>query len=530
MTGKPLQPEAVKKRVQALKSQRYNWDNHYQEIAELMMPNKANFTVLRSPGVKKNVQIFDNTAIHSGELLAGALHSMLTNPNQTWFGLTTGEWDLDQRDDVRTFLQDAVKKMHVQLNRSNFQTEVHELYMDIVYFGTPCMSVEETNEDPVLFFSTKDMANVYIEEDNKGRVKGVYRTFMWTAADIVQEFGDKNLPDRVKKSWEKGDDKKFEIVHAVYPKSLLVEYSNFTYVSQYTIVTGKAEDLKVGSFRQNPYLTPRWMKVSGEVYGRSPGMTALPEAKTINQIVKTTIIGAQKTVDPPVQVPDDGFSYPFVSIPGGVNYYRSGTNDRVETIFNDARIDFGFEAANQHRMRIREAFFVDQLQLNDGPQMTATEVMQRTEERMRLLGPMLGRMQSEFLQPLIDRIFDIMLRRGMFGKVPEVLEGRDLIAQYSSVIAQAQKLSEGQGIQRTIEAIAPIVNAQPEVLDNIDGDKLFRIYGDIYGFPQRAMRDNDKIEELREARQQAQQEAAEREKQAQEATNMSQMAAFAQQG
>ena len=165
-------------------------------------------------------------------------------------------------------------------------------------------------------------------------------------------------------------------------------------------------------------------------------MSALPEVKTINVMTETMIMGAQKVIDPPVQLPDDGFILPIEVVPGGINYYRSGTSDRIEPLFNDTRIDFGFQALEDRRKRIREAYYVDQLQLQQGPQMTATEVLQRTEEKMRLLGPMLGRQQAELLRPLIDRVFEIMLRRGKIDakEFPAVIKGKKITAVFSILL------------------------------------------------------------------------------------------------
>ena len=237
-------------------------------------------------------------------------------------------------------------------------------------------------------------------------------------------------------------------------------------------------------------------------------MVALPDVKTVNKMDEVMLIGAQKVVDPPLQMPDDGFVFPIMTVPGGINFYRPGTSDRITPIFNDARIDFGFQMMGERRERIRKSFFVDQLRLSEGPQMTATEVLQRTEDSMRLLSPVLGRQQSEFLRPLISRVFDIMIRRDMFLDAPQVLEGRSIDFQYSSLIAKAQRVAEGQNILRTMEMVSPFIQLDPSVADNINGDEAFRVIARIHGMDQRIVRDQDEVEERRESRAQAQEEAA----------------------
>jgi len=517
--AKKMTVKQIKEKVEKLKSDRSTWDSHWQELADYILPRKNTVTNKKSPGQKRSVNVLTSIGIQSNELLSGALHGLLTNPNAMWFELTTGDTELDRDDDVRMWLQETTKSMHNVLNNSNFQTEIHELYMDECCFGTSPMYIEENIKD-VVRFSTRFIAEMYIDENNQGVVDQVYREWEWDAAKLVQEFGIDAVGAKVADSFKKGDNQKFCVIHAVYPRTMIDPNAKnvFTYISQYVLPAHDLE-LREKGFREFPYVVPRWSKAAGEVYGRSPGMNALPEIKTLNKMLETTIIGAQKVVDPPLQLPDDGFILPIITEPGGLNYYRSGTNDTIKPVFNDSRIDFGFDVMKDHEKRIREAYYIDQLQLNTGPQMTATEVMQRTEEKMRLLGPMLGRMQAEFLRPLIDRVFGIMLRSGKIDpkQIPAVLSGKAIDVKYSSLIAKSQRLAEGQNLLRAMEALTPFANADQTVLDNIDGDKAFRVIAEVFGLPQEIVRKTKDVQAKRDARAQAQQQALQAEQAKQQA-------------
>ena len=517
-----MTPKQISQRFGVIKAERTVWESHWQDLADYIIPRKNE--IVRKEGVKgrkKGVDLYDNTAMVACELLAGALHGLLTNPNNYWFELSTGDDALDSEDDVRQYLQDLSHQLHAILNNSNFQTEVHELYLDLCCFGTANMTVEE-DEDFVVHFSAKHISEVYLVENSKGVVDEVYRSYEWNARQIVEEFcegiketDEGKLEEVVGKdvvaSLKKGDGKKFEIIHAVYKESL-TEKTPLPFCSQYILIAGERE-LRQGGFRRNPWLTPRWTKVSNETYGRSPGMNALPEAKTNNAMVKAVLKGAQKVVDPPVQMPDDGAVRPTRLIPGAINYYRAGSNDRIEPIFNDTRIDIGVELTRDRQGRIREAFFVDVLQLKDGPQMTATEVNQRTEERMRLLGPMLGRQQAEFLRPLIDRLFDIMERRGLIPEAPGVLQGREVTVKYSSMIAKAQRINEGQDMLRALQACESFLAIDGTAADVINTDAGVRKVWGVYGAPQEVLRNKRETEGIREARAQAQQAALQQQQQ-----------------
>lgn len=506
-----LSVKQIKEKVEKVKAERQTWESHWQEIADYIIPRKNTITSQKSPGQKRSVNVLDSTGIQSNELLAGALHGLLTNPNALWFELTTGDIQLDRQDDVRMFLQKTTKDIHNVLNNSNFQTEIHEVYIDLCGFGTSPMYIEEDSND-VVRFSTKFLAECMIDEDEMGRVNQIYREWKWDAYKLVAEFGLDKVGKKVQDSLKKGDGQKFCVVHAVYPRDMVDprHKSAFKYISQYVLPEENLE-LREAGYREFPYVVPRWTKAAGEIYGRSPAMNALPEVKTINKMTETMIMGAQKVVDPPVQLPDDGFVMPLVLVPGGINYYRSGTQEVIKPIFNDSRIDFGFQALEDRRRRIREAFYVDQLQLQQGPQMTATEVLQRTEEKMRLLGPMLGRQQSELLRPLIDRVFEIMVRRGKITDIPTALAGKKVDVRYSSLIAKSQRLSEGQNLMRAMEAVTPFVNADQSVLDNINGDNAFKVIAEVYGVPQEIVRTKKEVEGIRQARAEAQKAALEAE-------------------
>lgn len=522
-------PKQIKQEYERLKSGRGIWEQHWQECADYIVPKKGNVTVQTSPGEKRGVRLLDNTAMQSNELLAGALHGLLTNPSNIFFGLTSGDPSVDVRDDVRKWFQKAVKQMHEVLNNSNFQTEVHELYIDLGCFGTAPMLIED---DPLFHvrFGSHTVAEVLIKENSRGYVNEVFRRFEWTAQQIVSEFG-KEVPERILKAFKDGKEDKFGVIHNIYPADTDEEVlmkATFPYRSCYILDDVQKDDeakLREKGYHEFPYVCPRWSKTSGETYGRSPGMTALPEAKTINAMTETMIKAAQKSVDPPLQAPDDGYILPLKTAPGSVNFRRRGLLDRIEPVFNkEIRVDFGEAIMREHRDRIRAAFYVDQLQLGTGPQMTATEVNQRTEEKMRLLGPMLGRMQSEFLQPLIDRVFGIMLRKDLIKDIPQALSGKSLRVQYSSTIAKLQRAQEAGDMLKTIKALEPFYNADPTIMDNFNGDRVVKTFAEIFGFPQAAMNDKKEVDGIRQGRAQAQQQAVQAQKESQEVDNMSKMA------
>ena len=490
------------KRYDRLKAQRQNWESHWQEVADYMQPRKADVTKTRSKGDKRTELIFDGSPLQSVELLAASLHGMLTNPSTPWFSLRFKENDMENEDEAKEWLEDATEVMYSAFNKSNFQQEIFELYHDLITFGTAAMFIEEDDED-ILKFSTRHINEIFIAENDKGRIDTVFRKFSLSARAVMQKFGDVSMNIATKA--QKDPYEEVEILHAVYPRSDFdpkkQDKQNMPFESVY-LDAESGDELSVSGFREFPFVVPRYLKASHEIYGRSPAMTALPDVKMLNEMSKTTIKSAQKQVDPPLLVPDDGFMLPVRTIPGGLNFYRAGTRDRIEPLNIGANTPLGLNMEEQRRNSIRNAFYVNQLMMQSGPQMTATEVIQRNEEKMRLLGPVLGRLQSELLKPLIDRTFALILRKNLFRPAPEFLAGQDIEIEYVSPLAKAQKSTELSSIMRAIEILGSLSNVAP-VFDHINMDKLVRHLADIVGVPQKILKPQS---ELNAERQQAAQQ------------------------
>jgi hypothetical protein len=504
------------KRYDRLKAQRQNWESHWQEVADYMQPRKADVTKTRSKGDKRTELIFDGSPLQSVELLAASLHGMLTNPSTPWFSLRFKQNDMENEDEAKEWLEDATEVMYSAFNKSNFQQEIFELYHDLITFGTAAMFIEEDDED-ILKFSTRHINEIFIAENDKGRIDTVFRKFSLSARAVMQKFGDVSINIATKA--QKDPYEEVEIMHAVYPRSDFdpkkQDKQNMPFESVY-LDAESGDELSVSGFREFPFVVPRYLKASHEIYGRSPAMTALPDVKMLNEMSKTTIKSAQKQVDPPLLVPDDGFMLPVRTVPGGLNFYRAGTRDRIEPLNIGANTPLGLNMEEQRRNSIRNAFYVNQLMMQSGPQMTATEVIQRNEEKMRLLGPVLGRLQSELLKPLIDRAFALILRKNLFRPAPEFLAGQDIEIEYVSPLAKAQKSTELSSIMRAIEILGSLSNVAP-VFDHINMDKLVRHLADIVGVPQKILKPQSEINAER-------QQAAQQQEQMQQMQQVQQLA------
>ena len=508
-----MEPKAIIKRFDAIKARRDNWNTHYQELADYMLPRKADIVKKRSRGEKRMELIYDGTALQSVDLMAAFLHGMLTSGSAPWFHLDIKDTDVNRDDEVREWLQDTSMRMMRALNQSNFETEVHEAYVDLVVFGTACMFCEMSQEG--LRFSTRHISEFYVQEDQYGMVDTVFRKYNSTASQAVERFGIDNVGTFIQKAFEKNPDDDVEILHVVMPRIdrdiTKRDSGNMPYMSAY-ICMKSSMFIGIGGFEEMPYVVPRFLKATGEVMGRSPAMTALPDVKMLNLMSKTIIQAAQKQIDPPLLVPDDGFLLPVRTQPGGLNFFRSGTRDTITPLNTGANIPIGLNMEEQRRAAIRSAFYVDQILFSGAPGMTATEVVQRQEERMRVIGPVLGRLMNEMLRPLIDRIFALMLRNDMLATPPEVLQGRDIDIEYVSPLAQAQKSAGLNNTMRALEILLPLAQSLP-VGDHIDPDGLVEHVTDSLGVPKTTLKTSREVQKMREERAAQQQAMMERQMQ-----------------
>lgn len=501
--------EVVKKHDR-LKTSRSNWDSYWQQLAEYFVPKKDNVYGSPVQGDIRENKLYTSVSVQANEDLASALHGMLTNPSSIWFGLSTGDKQLDKNKNVKQWLQDVVRIMTNVMNQSNFQTQIHEVYIDLGSFGTAVMKIEE-DDDYVVNFNARPVYEGYIAENSKGMVDTVSYEFKMTLRQIVQEFGEAVLDkhERLRKLFNDDEQYEMTIIHLVEPRTeynpKLISPSKLPFAS-YKVLKEFDIILSEKGFHENPYVVTRWSKSSGELYGRSPGMKCLSDAKMLNQLQMYILKGLSKIVDPPVQMPDDGFLMPIKLKSGGVNYYRANSRDRIEPIQSGARPDLGAEFFRDVEMRIKQAFYIDKLQIRDGDRMTTVEVRQRIEEQLRVLGPVLGRQQFELLRPMLERVYGICLRKDLFPPAPPEIADMVLQVEYTSQIARVQRTADVDNISRVIQLAAPLIQSKPEMLDIFDGDGVLRDLIDKFNLPAEYSTEDRLVQEIRSARQEAQQQ------------------------
>jgi len=501
--------EYIKKRLNTMHGERQTWEDHWQEILDYVMPRKAEITLHRARGEKRTDVLFDSTAITAAHLLAASLQGTLTSPSLRWFSIKLRDEELNQDRDVQLWMEDASQRMYNVFNGTNFNSEVHELYLDLVSIGTGCLFVEEGKKGfdvDLINFRCMHIAEYYIQENVMGVVDTLYRKYKLSARQAIQEFGEDMVGEKVIEAGKNKPDKMFTFIHAVeptedYERSMGKSKTKLPFHSCHVCEEDKMV-VRESGYIEFPYLVPRWSKATGEIFGRSPSYNALPDIKTLNKAVELGLKAWSKAIDPPLLVQDDGVIGKVRMTPGGITVIRN--DGSVQPFQTGANLQLTDMKENYLRTAIRQAYYSDQLQLQEGPQMTATEVQVRYELMQRLLGPTLGRFQSEFLQPLIERVFGIMLRNRAFVPAPEIMTEEPIDVEFVGPLARSQRMEEAVAVERLYQLAMNVSQINPDILDIINHDEAIRQRAKLLGVPDSILRGRAEVMQGRMMRQQQQ--------------------------
>jgi len=498
--------EEMIRRQQKLESERQNYATFWQDVAKYVVPRKAYITRTKTPGEKYAYDVYDTTAMQANITLAAGLHSYLTNPNSKWFSLRVQDEEANKNAEVKAWLSDTEDRMYNLLNSSNFNQQIHELYLDLGVFGIACMYEEEDPVEGVRFYA-RDIAEIFLAENEKEKVDTVYRKFKLTARQAYDKWGD--LAGEVVKVFieKKEYDKTVEFIHCVEPRyerdTTKDDAANMAFQSTY-IEISKKHLISQSGYREFPYFTPRFNKNSGDVWGSSPAMVLYADIKMLNEMVKVLIRSAQKQVDPPLVLPHDGYLLPIKYGPAALNFRLKGSaDDKIEPLSTGANISIGLEIIQEWQAIVKKGYFVDLFLLLADParkDMTATEVMQRVEEKMLILAPVLGRLMNEFLDPLINRTFAILWRNGKLLPPPAELQGMPYQIEYISPLARSQKLDQMKSINNFLTLISQIAVVKPNVLDNMNEDVVVNDIQALYGVNPKYVRSEEDVAAIRQAR------------------------------
>ena len=475
-----MTPQEIKTRYDALWGLRKSAESTWDLIEKFIVPLKGgkffqDQSSEHEVDWRRGRDVFDSTAILACNTLASSVHGALTNPSNRWFGLRFRQDKLNLDEEAKEWLQACAEKMWYALVESDFNLQINEAYLDLCGFGTSCIveEAESETEWKGIDFSTLPIREIYFEQDHKGGIRTFYRRHQWTPLQIVDKFGEKGVTDAIKEKAKLPNqaDNKLTVIMCIYPrkdkkdadttKILTPEQRpyGFKFVLHET-----AEMLgDEGGYYEMPAFLPRWQKTSGSMWGYGPGTIAISDAMTLNTMVEQRLAAAAKVIDPATLVTERGLMSDLDLRAGGHTVVRS--MDSIREFESKARFDVADQLILDYRININKIFLVDRLELKESPAMTATEVNARFDLMQRLLGPVFGRLQTDLLDPLIERTFRILLRSGQLPEMPNVvLESKgDFDVDYIGPMARAQKSDSIAMMAQWMSMMTEFAQAYPEL-------------------------------------------------------------------
>ncbi|KVE27247.1 hypothetical protein WS67_12155 [Burkholderia singularis] len=510
--------DALRADHERLRQKRQSYEAVWNDVIDYLMPRLDKFGQqprnANDRGRERSQKIFDSTAPLALRNFVAAIDSMITPATQFWHRLATSSEALTQQPNVKGYLQSVVNTLFAARYRwqGGFVTQIGATYQSIGLFGPGALMIEHDVGHGIVYRNLP-LSQLWFAENNAGLIDKTHVAWRLTARQAAQRFGRANLSPSMQLVLERDPEKEFDFLHVVEPRAdrdpRKLDGRNMKFAS-YWLDEGRERVVQQSGFRTFPIAVGRFYVGTADVYGGSPAYDAIPDIRMANEQARTNIRGAQKMVDPPILLPEDGALEGFDLRSGSLNW--GGLDERGNELAKPLNLgkqaQIGIEFANQTRETVNQWFYVTLFQiLVDSGDMTATEVLQRAQEKGVLLAPTLGRTQAELLGPMIEREIDILSEAGQFPPMPPELHdaGADVDIEYDSPLNKAMRASEGAAILQWLQQLSVVQAFDQSAAKLVNGQRIGKLLADYGGVPVEAMNTDDELQVAAEQEAQAQQ-------------------------
>jgi hypothetical protein len=505
----------VKRRFHKLETIRKPWEKAYQLVADFVAPSRQfMFDPKEMQGMIIGKKMHDSYPVIALNLLVNGFQGHLVSPSILWFSLRFEDSRIMESEAAKQWIQDVTNHIYGVFEGSRYYDSIHDYIRDCASFGTSDLYTEEDVGSGEPIFMAIPVSEFYIAENRKGIVDTVFRKFNLSAREILKEFGKENLSGNVFNAAKKSStmDDEFELIHAVFPNADRemgrLDSKNKAFSSVYieaNVDENKKKILRESGYDEMPHSVWRWEKNSYEWYGRSPAMMALVDIQRLNALSRNVDEASEIAVKPPMMVPA-GHRGRVRLVPGGFNYYETLSQEEIRPIHTLSAFPIGLDREQEMKKIIDKHFMVDFFLLltQSERQMTATEVMEKQGEKAAILGTVIGKLESECLDPIIERVYTMELKAGRLPPVPDELlqyGGAKIKIDYVGPLAQIQRrLLKTRGTTASLEVLQLLFNNYPEARDKINPLVIVEEVSEAYGMTQKALRSDADVEKIREAR------------------------------
>ncbi len=524
-----------------LRADKTMWLTHFEDLARLMLPRRMGFISHTVEGERRTEEIYDGTPMMAARGLANAIGQLMRPEGEKWFFIKAEDDILNQSDEVRDWLHrvEEITRDAIYNPKARFRQSVGEADTDLVVFGTAVNFVGLSKRAARrLHFMTLHLKDVEIALDDEGNVDTLFETRRYTLRQAEQKFTREKLSEELRNQLNSASDRndtnldqRYEFLRVVEPRAKgredAILSKNMLFTNDWMEI-GSSHMISEGGFREFPFVCPRWDTSSGEVYGRSPGMIALPDSETVNAQGETILVTGQKTAEPPIFAPNDSSFDAVNTFSGGISYYDVDTAVQLRgnpffTLDTGFNLPITRDMQLDTRLQIEAAFFRNIFNLPvKGPEMTATEVIARKEEFIREIGAVFGRLESDYVAPQVERAFRLLMSIGMFNPIPEALINRNVTFEYTSPIKRIREQAEAAASRLWVQELMELSTVKPEVMDIPNIDEIARHSARALDLPPAHVNSREDVEAERQKRQQQEDEIRERAKTLQEMEAVSQ--------
>ena len=516
---------------QEVVSERSEFEAEWRSISDYLLPGRGIYQQYSKPRKRKltSPRVINTVAEDALYVLTSGMHGALTSPSRMWFKNEWADDNINEHEPLKAWIQDCTKREHAGFHASNFYSVMNSFYIELVGFGTACLYMGEDSDtvQAPFRFELLTAGEYAFSTGSDGLLATFFRTIFMTPRQLVQRFpktASKEAKNLVKKNEPGADTSYITVIEYVTREPyedkpitrIFYETTSGGARGNFGYLPSGPEPLEESGFYEFPYLVARWNTIGSDIYGIGPGSRSLPDIKRLQEMEKAFLMATHKSINPPLNAPAR-MRGKLNTLPGGYNYYAN-PQETVNEIYQ-VRFDYSGvgNAVERVEQRIQRNFFNDifltaSRDPNSSP-LKATQVNVQEQEKMLRLGPVIERLQHEFLQPLIQRGFNIMLRKELFQLLsPELADlVGDFVTRLISPLATAQRAVALQGIQSFMGFIGQAAQFDQNILDNIDADEAAREFADITGIELGVLRPREEVQALREqkAKAMAQQKAKE---------------------
>ena len=449
--GMRLTPEQILKRQVAAQAKKDEFQQLYQDAYEFALPQRQLYGVWEggATGSKKMQRVFDSTAINSTQRFANRLQSVVFPPQRKWAKLEAGS-DIppEQRQQAQAILEVYQDKMFTVLNQSNFDIAMGEFLLDLAV-GTACMMVQPGDDVQPLNFIPVPLFLVSYEEGANGQVDNVYRRMRMKGESIQRQWPDAEISDDLKRRIENKPTDDVELLEAT-----IYDHKRGDYCYHVIDKVSKTE-IVYRRRKMSPWVISRYMKVAGEIYGRGPLMTALPDIKTLNKTIELLLKNASLAVSGVYTAADDGVLNPNTVkiVPGAIiPVARNGGSQGPALLALPRSGDFNVSqlVINDLRSNVKRILLDESLPPDNMSARSATEIVERMKELAQNLGSAFGRLINETMIPVTAKILEVMDERGLID-MPLRVNGLEVKVTPVAPLAMAQNMEEVNSIMQYMQ-------------------------------------------------------------------------------